>query len=64
MNPHATKGECANRHLHTPCPDGYLAWHAWADKMGKTHKTRKCPTCGMWAIWEPKTKRATKGGVK
>lgn len=39
---------------HTPCPEGYIQWHAWAEEMGKTHKQRKCQGCGLYAIWEPK----------
>lgn len=47
---------CPNFEDHTPCPDGYLGWHEWAEKMGKTHKQRKCSGCGLYAIWEPKKK--------
>lgn len=39
---------------HTPCPEGYLAWHAWAGRMSRTgHRQVKCPGCGLWAIWLP-----------
>jgi hypothetical protein len=24
---------CPNRESHTPCPEGYMQWHAWAAKM-------------------------------
>lgn len=50
---------CANFEGHTPCPDGYIQWHAWAKEMSKTHKSRKCRGCGLYKIWEPK--RAQKG---
>jgi hypothetical protein len=40
--------------LHTTHPDGYIAFHLWADDMVKTHKQKVCPTCGYLAIWEPK----------
>jgi len=39
---------------HTPDPDGYLQWHAWAERMAATHVQRQCKGCGLWAIWEPK----------
>ena len=44
---------------HTPCPDGYLAWHAWAETMAATHSQHRCPTCGLWTLWAPKTSGAT-----
>ncbi len=49
-----TKAICPNIEDHTYCPDGYIAWHSWAEEMGKTHKQRKCPGCGLYAIWEPR----------
>lgn len=48
----AEQQPCAPQH--TPCPSGYLAGHAWAEKMSKTHKQTRCPACGLWAIWVPK----------
>ena len=39
---------------HTPSPPGYLDWHAWAERMAKTHKQQRCPECNLWAIWVPK----------
>lgn len=45
---------CPNFEDHTPAPKGYIEWHEWADKMGKTHSQRKCCGCGIYAIWEPK----------
>ena len=41
---------------HTPCPDGYLQWHAWAERMARPHIQRQCKGCGLWAIWERKGK--------
>jgi hypothetical protein len=35
-------------------PRGYLAWHEWAEEKSKTHSQRRCPHCGLYAIWEPK----------
>lgn len=46
--------QCPEKHLHTPCPEGYLQWHAWAEEKAKTHKQRRCPGCNLFAIWEPK----------
>ena len=37
---------------HTKAPTGYLVWHEWAARMGKTHEVRQCRGCGLWAIWE------------
>lgn len=46
---------CPNLEDHTYQPEGYIAWHQWADKMSKTHKQRKCAGCGLYVIWEPKS---------
>jgi hypothetical protein len=40
--------------LHTDEPRGYIEWHEWAEKMSETHRQKKCPTCGLYAIWVPK----------
>lgn len=45
--------DCERVEDHTACPDGYIQWHYWAGEMGKTHTQRKCPSCGIYAIWEP-----------
>lgn len=50
--------DCPNRHRHTKCPEGYVAWHDWAEKKGKTHRQVKCPDCGLRAIWRKKMKKA------
>lgn len=42
---------CAN---HTVCPEGYLAWHAWAEKKARRHWQVQCDECGLWAIWRRK----------
>ena len=49
---------CEHFEDHTVCPEGYIQWHAWAEELGKTHKQRKCPGCGYYAIWEEKAVRA------
>jgi len=47
--------DCEYNHIHTPSPKEYLAWHAWAEKMQKTHRKEKCPGCGLYKIVVPKT---------
>lgn len=42
---------CPQRHRHTRCPEGYLDWHAWAERKARTHAQQQCPGCGRWAIW-------------
>ena len=51
---------CPHFEDHTPCPEGYIQWHAWAETMAKTHRQEKCPGCGLYEIWTPKkpTRRA------
>lgn len=44
---------CPNFEDHTPAPDGYIQWHAWAEQMSKTHRQDKCGGCGLYAIWVP-----------
>lgn len=51
------KMNCSNRSKHTPCPEGYLEWFAWAEKKSKTHRQIVCPGCGLYAIWVPKKKK-------
>ena len=46
--------ECPNRAEHTEGPTGYVQWHAWAERMAKTHVQSKCPGCGLWVIVTPK----------
>lgn len=29
-------------------PQGYVAWHEWAEKKSKTHDQEQCPLCGLW----------------
>lgn len=54
---------CPNIENHTVCPDGYLQWLSWVERMAKTHRQRKCAGCGRYEIWEPKEPRThhTKG---
>jgi len=46
---------CPNAENHERHPFGYSAWHEWARIKSKTHKQRKCPDCGKFAIWYAKT---------
>ncbi len=48
--------DCPKARTHTPCPKGYLQWHDWAATKARTHRQRKCPTCGFYAVWVPKVK--------
>jgi hypothetical protein len=50
----AEKAKCPNIAEHTPDPHGYVAWHDWAEEMGRTHRQIRCPGCGLLAIWVPK----------
>lgn len=46
---------CPQRHLHTKAPDGYLEWHAFAERMAATHVQEPCTgLCGK-LIWVPAT---------
>lgn len=55
---------CPNFADHTPCPEGYIQWHAWADKMARTHRARKCSGCGLYKIWEPKRSAPASEGME
>jgi hypothetical protein len=46
---------------HTESPDDYLPWHAWAERMDKTHTQRQCRGCGLWAIWKPREVQSPAG---
>jgi hypothetical protein len=48
--------DCPSFFDHTPCPEGYIEWHDWAKKMGRTHKQIRCTRCNLFAIWIPKPK--------
>lgn len=47
--------DCPAVETHTACPSGYVAWHEWAERMSKTHRQKRCPVCGLLAIWEKKS---------
>lgn len=46
--------QCPNEAEHTPCPDGYVQWWSWCERMNRTHEQRECEGCGKWAIWFPR----------
>lgn len=52
---------CMHAEDHTPCPEGYLQWHAWAEKMSKTHRAIRCGECGLYTIWIPKANVGASG---
>lgn len=40
---------------HTPCPEGYNHWHAWADLMHRNGYSQiTCDRCSRFSIWLPK----------
>jgi hypothetical protein len=44
---------CPNWAGHTPHPKGDVAHAEWAtEQMNQGRVQRKCPGCGLWAIWE------------
>jgi hypothetical protein len=45
---------CPRVELHAEQPDRYLAWHAWAENMAKTHTQSRCPGCGLFQVWTRK----------
>lgn len=45
---------CAEVDQHTPAPEGYIEWHAWARRMSRTHKQVRCPGCKLFTIWKLK----------
>jgi len=46
--------DCSHASEHTKCPEGYVEWHNWAEKMLETHNQILCQHCGYYAIWVPK----------
>ena len=32
-------------------PEGYLAWHEWAERKSNTHHQEPCPGCQRLTIW-------------
>lgn len=57
LTPAQREAACPNGDEHTPSPRGYLQWHAWAERIAKTHEQVRCPDCGLYAIWRPKKPR-------
>lgn len=49
-----TLEDCPEKARHTRYPEGYLQWHAWAEKKAKTHRSTRCKGCGLFAVWMPK----------
>lgn len=50
----APKLVCQHDDVKLGMPDGYLDRAEWALEMLKTHRQKRCPACGLWAIWVPK----------
>jgi hypothetical protein len=56
---------CPQVDQHTPAPDGYVAWHEWAEEMhAKGYRTKRCPGCGLYKIWTPKAVDPTPTGAQ
>lgn len=64
VNGHAVPLHPEECEPHTPSPDGYMQWHAWADRMEKTHIQRQCHGCGLWAVWEQKPDETREDGER
>ena len=45
---------CPKIKSHTKCPEGYVAWHEWAQKKSKKHYQVECEGCGRLTIWKRK----------
>lgn len=43
--------ECPNLRNHTPAPEGYQAWHHWAEHMTRDHHQTRCSGCNRMSIW-------------
>lgn len=54
VTPRERAERCPNKESHTPCPNSYLDWHAWAEQMQDTHVVMQCPDCGLFNIWVEK----------
>ena len=44
---HPVPADPARCEPHTPAPASYLGWHAWAERMDRTHDQRQCTGCGL-----------------
>lgn len=50
--PEVSRPACPSAEVHTPCPDGYIQWHRWADEMeAKGWHSTQCAGCGRYAVW-------------
>lgn len=45
---------CPYRAQHTPAPEGYIAWHAWAARMRVGHRQVRCRGCRLHVTWKVK----------
>lgn len=53
----AMRDRCPNvaAHNEPPLSDNYHAVAEWAERMLKTHTQSRCPGCGFYVIWTPKS---------
>lgn len=42
---------CPKEGSHTQAPEGYIAWHIWAERKHRTHQAVVCDGCGLYKIW-------------
>lgn len=45
------KNDCPSKLKHTPCPEGYLQWHLWANEMNEEYYPVRCEGCGLYSVW-------------
>jgi len=56
-----TESDCLDRDKHTPMPIGYVDRADWAAAMiARGASQRRCPTCGLYAMWSPPRRPLTK----
>lgn len=52
-----TESDCPDRATHSPMPSGYTDRAEWAAAMRRAGSTqRRCPACGLYALWTPTAK--------
>lgn len=55
--------ECPREAEHRYGPNGYLAWHEWAEERSKTHVQLECE-CGLYLLLVTKAKAKRMGVVR
>lgn len=52
---------CPQKHLHTPAPERYLAWHQWAEAMIETHNQKESLAFRQGSVNEETAKEKNNG---